>query len=91
MREQMCPSSLAQDEKHQAGPLKADLHFDDRDGHHWRGTLVLEAVPSDAQQFVVRIATARADGNTKLHEDARSMLLPSRLQTPDLAVAHWPL
>ncbi len=43
-----------------SGPLKADLHFDDRDGHHWHGTLALEAVPSDAHQFVVRIATARA-------------------------------
>jgi putative intracellular protease/amidase len=43
-----------------SGPLKADLHFDDRDGHHWLGTLTLEAVPSDAHRFVVRIATVRA-------------------------------
>jgi putative intracellular protease/amidase len=43
-----------------SGPLKASLHFDDREGHHWLGTISLEAVPSDGQQFVVRIATARA-------------------------------
>jgi putative intracellular protease/amidase len=43
-----------------SGPLMADLHFDDRDGHHWLGTLTLEAVPSDAQRFIVRIATIRA-------------------------------
>jgi putative intracellular protease/amidase len=43
-----------------SAPLKADLHFADRDGHRWHGTLTLEAVPSDARQFVVRIATARA-------------------------------
>jgi hypothetical protein len=42
-----------------SGPLTADLHFNDRDGHDWHGTLTLEAVPSDAQQFVLRIATAR--------------------------------
>jgi putative intracellular protease/amidase len=42
-----------------SGPLKADLHFNDRDGHDWRGTLTLEAVPSDVHQFVLRIATAR--------------------------------
>jgi hypothetical protein len=42
-------------------PLEADLYyFDDRDGHRWHGTQTLEAVPSDARQFVARIATARA-------------------------------
>jgi hypothetical protein len=35
------------------------LQFDDRDGHHWHGTLTLESVPSDAHQYVVRIATTR--------------------------------
>jgi putative intracellular protease/amidase len=40
-------------------PLAAELHFNDRDGHDWHGTLTLEAVPSDAHQFVLRIATAR--------------------------------
>jgi putative intracellular protease/amidase len=34
--------------------------IDDRAGRHWRGTLSLEAVPADAHQFVLRIATARA-------------------------------
>jgi putative intracellular protease/amidase len=43
-----------------SGPLKASLQFDDREGHHWLGTLALEAASSDGQQFVVRIATARA-------------------------------
>jgi len=42
-----------------SGPLKAYLQFDDRDGHHWHGTLTLESVPSDAHQYVVRIATTR--------------------------------
>ena len=42
-----------------SGTLKADLQFDDRDGHHWRGTLTLKSVPSDAHQYVVRIATNR--------------------------------
>jgi putative intracellular protease/amidase len=42
-----------------SGPLKADLQFDDRDGHHWHGTLTLESVPSDAHQYIVRIATTR--------------------------------
>jgi len=42
-----------------SGPLAAELHFNDRDGHDWHGTLTLEAVPSDAHQFVLRIATAR--------------------------------
>jgi hypothetical protein len=36
------------------------LRFDDRDGHHWQGTITVEAVPADSHQFVVRIATARA-------------------------------
>jgi putative intracellular protease/amidase len=40
-----------------SGPLAAHLHFDDRDGADWHGTLTLEAVPS--HQFVLRIATAR--------------------------------
>jgi putative intracellular protease/amidase len=43
-----------------SGPMKADLRFDDRDGHHWHGTITVEAVPADSHQFVVRIATARA-------------------------------
>jgi hypothetical protein len=43
-----------------SGPMKADLRFDDRDGHHWQGTITVEAVPADSHQFVVRIATARA-------------------------------
>jgi putative intracellular protease/amidase len=42
-----------------SGPLTADLHFNDRDGHDWHGTLTLQAVPSDAHQFILRIATAR--------------------------------
>lgn len=74
-----------------SGPLKANLHFDDRDGHHWCGTLALESVPSDAHQFVVRISTARADGNTKLHEDGRSTLLPSLPSAPHLGHANWVL
>ncbi|MGA2398013.1 MAG: DJ-1/PfpI family protein [Steroidobacteraceae bacterium] len=74
-----------------SGPLKANLHFDDRGGHHWRGTLMLEAVPSDAHQFVVRIATTRVDGDTRLQDDARSTLLPSALPAPDLKGAHWAL
>jgi putative intracellular protease/amidase len=43
-----------------SGPFKSNLGFDDREGHHWLGTLTLEAVPSDSHRFVVRIATARA-------------------------------
>lgn len=43
-----------------AGPLKADLGYDDRDGHHWQGTLTVEPVPSGTHQFVVRFAIARA-------------------------------
>jgi putative intracellular protease/amidase len=43
-----------------SGPMKADLRFDDRDGHHWQGTITVEAVPADSHRFVVRIATARA-------------------------------
>jgi transcriptional regulator GlxA family with amidase domain len=39
--------------------VAAELHFNDRDGHDWHGTLALAAVPSDAHQFVLRIATAR--------------------------------
>jgi putative intracellular protease/amidase len=43
-----------------SGPLKAELHFDDRDGGHWQGSLSLEPVAADAHKFIVRIATARA-------------------------------
>ena len=43
-----------------SGPMKADLRFDDRDGHHRQGTITVEAVPADSHQFIVRIATARA-------------------------------
>jgi putative intracellular protease/amidase len=42
-----------------SGSMKADLRFDDRDGHHWQGTITVEPVPTDSHQFVVRIATAR--------------------------------
>jgi putative intracellular protease/amidase len=42
-----------------SGPLAAHLHFNDRDGAEWHGTLTLEAIPADAHQFVLRIATAR--------------------------------
>jgi hypothetical protein len=41
------------------GQLKADLGYDDRDGHHWQGTLTVEPVPG-THQFVVRLASARA-------------------------------
>jgi putative intracellular protease/amidase len=66
-----------------SGRLKANLQFDDRSGRHWRGTLALEAVPSDAHQFVVRIATARADADTASYQSvtrfsgARYILSPS--------------
>jgi putative intracellular protease/amidase len=42
-----------------SGPLAADLRFNDRDGQGWHGTLTLQAVPADAHEFVLRIATAR--------------------------------
>jgi putative intracellular protease/amidase len=74
-----------------SGPLKANLRFDDRDGHHWGGTLTLEPVPSDAHRFVVRIATARADGNAKVHEDARSTSLPVMPPAPERGRAIWVL
>jgi putative intracellular protease/amidase len=70
-----------------SGPLKTNLRFDGRDGRHWGGTLTLETVPSDAHEFVVRIATARADGSTKLHENARSAIPPAA----DLGRANWVL
>lgn len=74
-----------------SGPLKANLLFDDRGGRHWRGTLALEPVPADAHQFVIRIATARADGNTKSREDAPSASLSSKPPAPALKGVHWAL
>jgi putative intracellular protease/amidase len=44
-----------------SGPLKAALRFDDRDGHHWQGTLTVEPVAADVHQIVLRVVTARAD------------------------------
>jgi hypothetical protein len=70
-----------------SGPLKTNLRFDDRDGRHWGGTLTLETVPSDAHEFVVRIATARADGGTKPDENARTAIPPAA----DLGRANWVL
>src|SRR5580698_9624303 len=70
-----------------SGPLGTNLRFDDRDGRHWGGTLTLETVPTDAHEFVIRIATARADGSTKLHEDARSTMPPAA----DRRRANWVL
>jgi hypothetical protein len=43
-----------------SGPLKADLSFDDKDGHHWQGTLAVEPT-ADAQQYLVRLATVRSN------------------------------
>ena len=44
-----------------SGPLKAGLSFDDQDGHHWQGALTVEPTAGDAQQFLVRLVTARAN------------------------------
>lgn len=43
-----------------SGPLKAGLSFNDQDGHHWQGALTVEPT-ADAQQFLVRLVTARAN------------------------------
>jgi putative intracellular protease/amidase len=44
-----------------SGPLKASLSFDDQDGHHWQGALTVEPTAGDAQQYLVRLVTARAN------------------------------
>jgi len=44
-----------------SGPLTAALHFNDRDGHHWQGTLTVEPIAADVHQIVLRVVTARAD------------------------------
>jgi len=44
-----------------SGPLTAALHFNDRDGHHWQGTLTVELITADVHQIVLRVVTARAD------------------------------
>lgn len=41
-----------------AGPLNANLRFDDREGHHWKGVLSV-APESDAHQIVWRLAIDR--------------------------------
>jgi hypothetical protein len=43
------------------GPLSAGLRFDDSDGHHWQGALTVEPAGAGADQFMVRLVTARAD------------------------------
>lgn len=42
-----------------SGPLETGLSFDEPDGHHWQGALTVEPT-ADAQQFLVRLVTARA-------------------------------
>jgi putative intracellular protease/amidase len=44
-----------------SGPLSAGLRFDDSDGHHWQGALTVEPAGAGADQFMVRLVTARAD------------------------------
>jgi putative intracellular protease/amidase len=44
-----------------SGPLKAALRFNDRDDHHWQGTLTVEPVATDPHQILLRVMTARAD------------------------------
>ena len=41
--------------------IEAALRFDDRDGHHWQGDLMVEPIAADAHQVVLRVVTARAD------------------------------
>src|SRR6266481_5474138 len=41
-----------------SGPLTAALHFNDRDGHHWQGTLTVELITADVHQIVLRVVTA---------------------------------
>jgi hypothetical protein len=38
-----------------AGPLAADLNFDDREGGHWSGVLTVEPSSTDEGQFGVRM------------------------------------
>jgi hypothetical protein len=44
-----------------SGPLSAGLRFDHSDGHHWQGALTVEPAGAGADQFMVRLVTARAD------------------------------
>jgi putative intracellular protease/amidase len=43
-----------------SGPLHAGLSFDDRDGHHWQGTVTVEPKAGADHLYLMRISTARA-------------------------------
>jgi putative intracellular protease/amidase len=43
-----------------AGAQKANLSFEDQEGHRWQGALTLEPAAADPHQYVVRLTTARA-------------------------------
>jgi putative intracellular protease/amidase len=45
-----------------SGPLLDNLDFDDRDSHHWKGTLTVEPDSANANNFTVRFVTRRSDG-----------------------------
>jgi putative intracellular protease/amidase len=44
-----------------SSPNEADLRYDDREGHHWRGALTVAPSAGDAHQFVVGLVTNRID------------------------------
>jgi putative intracellular protease/amidase len=72
-----------------AGPFKAELRFKDRDGQEWHGTITQEAVPSDAEQFVLRIVTARSAQPIRLQSGSHTrprMIAFGRLRSPTFSV-----
>ena len=44
-----------------SGPLSDAIGYDDRDGHHWKGTLTVKPASADAHYFTVRFVTSRSD------------------------------
>jgi hypothetical protein len=44
-----------------SSPNAADLRYDDREGHHWRGALTVQPSQGDPHQLVVGLITSRID------------------------------